>query len=398
MACRSASRRYKRRRRRLLNQLAEREDEDYQADGNDHMLPVEEEYGMDVQTDESRDSADNPPPLQDQPSASQDASDSAIPLDDAPNEVAQQGNLGVMDSASQADEEVNVESQSGEHQAADAGGDQGEAPQQHELHDQDRVEVARGEEPGVRTHVIDQGPVVQRRELHDHGRAQQQHMAQRGLVAPDHASQVDQESAAGNDQMQASQQCRQHDPDRAASSRDGEAGTLDHGSDQGLAEQLHDLNHQEGVRQENKDREAETSDDSDCLVLMAWDTGVPPWWRTWTARDRWLKRGNDEGWHRRRQREWKKDHWRGSSPQRSKGKGTSKVGKPRRAAPKARPYSIWSEEEDEHEVVEVEDDAEPSSSHRGPRPDAEPFTVENAMHLWREFLDMEEDGQLSYPG
>ena len=106
------------------------------------------------------------------------------------------------------------------------------------------------------------------------------------------------------------------------------------------------------------------SGDEDCVVLMAWGSGIPPWRRTYTARDRWLKQNNDEGWHRRRQREWKRDHWRGSSPSRTKGKGKKKDKVDKRAGPKAkaRPYSVWSasgrkevqaediEEDDEDEV------------------------------------------------
>ena len=142
-------------------------------------------------------------------------------------------------------------------------------------------------------------------------------------------------------------------------------------------------------------------------------TLIPPWRRTYTNRDRWLKRGNDEGWHRRRHREWKGEHWRGSSPKRNraKGKGKTKGSRTPVAKPKARPYSIWTSsgrremngdncemEEEEEEVVEVEDEAEASASRTpGPRPDREPFTVENAMHLWREFLDMGEDEGLGYP-
>ena len=156
----------------------------------------------------------------------------------------------------------------------------------------------------------------------------------------------------------------------------------------------------------------EYNDDSDQVVLMAWDTGIPPWRRTYTVRDRWLKRGNDEGWHRRRHREWKSEHWRGSSPKRAqaKGKGKNKPSRMAKAKPKARPFSIWTargrhdgeaeecEEEQEDEVVEVDaEEEQPSASHVGPRPDNEPFTIENAMHLWREFLDMEDDGGLGYP-
>ena len=82
--------------------------------------------------------------------------------------------------------------------------------------------------------------------------------------------------------------------------------------------------------------------ETDCSVLMAWDTGIPPWRRTYTVRDRWLKRHNDDEWHRRRHRERKNEHWRGSSPQRSKGKGKSKDRKAAKAKPKARPYTIWT--------------------------------------------------------
>ena len=157
----------------------------------------------------------------------------------------------------------------------------------------------------------------------------------------------------------------------------------------------------------------ESGQDEDCVVLMAWGSGIPPWRRTYTARDRWLKQNNDEGWHRRRQREWKRDHWRGSSPSRSKGKGKKRDKVDKKAGPKAkaRPYSVWSasgrkevqaetvEEEDEDEVVEVENESGcPASRASGPRPDQEPFTVENAMHIWREFLDMEDEGELGYPG
>ena len=148
--------------------------------------------------------------------------------------------------------------------------------------------------------------------------------------------------------------------------------------------------------------------DSDQVVLMAWDTGIPPWRRTYTVRDRWLKRGNDEGWHRRRHREWKSEHWRGSSPQRTKAKGKGKQKQSRMAT--AKPFSIWTargrhdgeeedcQEEQDDEVAEVDaDEEQPSASRAGPRPDNEPFTIENAMHLWREFLDMEDDGGLGYP-
>ena len=159
--------------------------------------------------------------------------------------------------------------------------------------------------------------------------------------------------------------------------------------------------------------EDELPSDTDDVVLMAWDTGIPPWRRTYTNRDRWLKRGNDEGWHRRRHREWKGDHWRGSSPSknRAKGKGKDKSSRTAAAKPKARPYSIWTSsgrremrdddcemENEEAEVVDVEVEEEtPGRSAPGPRPDQEPFTVENAMHLWREFLDMGEEEGLGYP-
>ena len=142
---------------------------------------------------------------------------------------------------------------------------------------------------------------------------------------------------------------------------------------------------------------------------MAWDTEIPPWRRSYTVRDRWLTRSNDDGWHRRRRREKKNEHWRGSSPSRSKGKGKNKDKRGPKAKPRPRPYTIWTssgckewqadegtEGNMEEEVVEVEDEQEHASSASGARPDAEPFTVENAMQLWREFLDMEDEGGLGY--
>ena len=159
----------------------------------------------------------------------------------------------------------------------------------------------------------------------------------------------------------------------------------------------------------------ESDKEDDHVMLMAWDSDIPPWRRTYTVRDRWLKRGNDEGWRRRRYRDRKGQHWRGSSPpSRTKGKGKAKSNKAAKAKPKARPFTIWSasgrkdwpdeecegegEEDGDNEVVEVEDESEQASaSTPGPRPDAEPCTVENAMHLWREFLDMEDEGELGYP-
>ena len=62
------------------------------------------------------------------------------------------------------------------------------------------------------------------------------------------------------------------------------------------------------------------------------------------------------------------------------------------------PVEECEEENPEEVVVEVDDEAEQEhASSSGPRPDAEPFTMENAMHLWREFLDMEDEGELGYP-
>ena len=177
----------------------------------------------------------------------------------------------------------------------------------------------------------------------------------------------------------------------------------------GHDQELHEESAQD--RESGDGRQAQyrqnSGQDEDCVVLMAWGSGIPPWRRTYTAGDRWLKQNNDEGWHRRRQREWKREHWRGSSPSRSKGKGKKRDKADKKAGPKAkaRPYSVWSasgrkemqaetvEEEDEDEAVEVENESGcPASSASGPRPDQEPFTAQNAMHLWREFLDMEDEG------
>ena len=49
------------------------------------------------------------------------------------------------------------------------------------------------------------------------------------------------------------------------------------------------------------------------IMLMAWGTEISPWRRPRVGRDRWLKHGGEDPWHRRRHREWKKEHWRGSS-------------------------------------------------------------------------------------
>ena len=178
--------------------------------------------------------------------------------------------------------------------------------------------------------------------------------------------------------------------------------------DEGLEVMTIEVNSEEDLGMQQVE---EYNDDGDQVVLMAWDTGIPPWRRTYTVRDRWLKRGNDEGWQRRRHREWKSEHWRGSSPKRSraKGKGKNKPSRMAKAKPKARPFSIWTArgrhdgeaeecEDEQDEVVEVDvEEEQPLASHVGPRPDNEPFTIENAMHLWREFLDMEDDGGLGYP-
>ena len=369
VACRSASRRYKR--RRLMNQLVEREPEP-EHDRDEDRLPRADEQGMDALSEGSMSDADGL-------------------AGSLPEPVHEEGN-----------------------NHPEGGDDPGH-----------RVQPAEGQVLAVNDGRNDPGVCAQ--QAGGQGSADSE-----GLLLAEGSPLTHQAEMQGelegplSELAPAEGVCAQDvgaDPGHPLRRQHGQAGEdHDGGNDQGLCLQQAEGQgyvHYDGrsdqvgcvEREHGQHPAADEHMETDYSVLMAWDTGIPPWRRTYTVRDRWLKRHNDDEWRRRRHRERKHEHWRGSSPQRSKGKGKSKDRKAAKAKPKARPYTIWTssgkkewpaeeceEEDPEDVVVEVDDEAEQEhASSSGPRPDAEPFTVENAMHLWREFLDMEDEGELGYP-
>ena len=94
---------------------------------------------------------------------------------------------------------------------------------------------------------------------------------------------------------------------------------------------------------------------------------------------------------------------------RSKGKGTPKGKSKAGKNTKGRPFTVWTArgrkevrrdtcDNDDAEVVDVEVEPEENATLSAHGRDTnEALTMEEAMHMWRAFLDIEDDGQMGYP-